>query len=77
MIMATRRFDFIDFAKGICIILVVLVHMDIYGIFYFSPAVSGAFFSFRMPLYFIISGLFLSFKPQMVGGAKVLIINPL
>lgn len=69
--MATKRLEFIDFAKGICIILVVLVHIDRYGIFYFSPAVSGAFFSFRMPLYFIISGLFLSFKPKVGGGKSI------
>jgi fucose 4-O-acetylase-like acetyltransferase len=49
-----QRIDFIDLAKGICISLVVLLH--VYG------DLSGAFIKvmnlFRMPLYFFLSGLF-------------------
>ena len=49
-----QRVDFIDLAKGICISLVVLLH--VYG------DLSGAFIKvmnlFRMPLYFFLSGLF-------------------
>ncbi|MCH5329005.1 MAG: acyltransferase family protein, partial [Coprobacter sp.] len=49
------RIAFIDLAKGICILLVVLYHLDgqIFGIPNFS--------ALRMPLYFALSGLF--FKP--------------
>lgn len=43
------RIEFIDLAKGVCIILVVLFHSGIGG-----PATQAL----RMPLYFILSGLF-------------------
>lgn len=49
-----QRIEFIDLAKGICISLVVLLH--VFG------EMSGAPFKimnlFRMPLYFVLSGLF-------------------
>lgn len=49
-----QRIEYIDLAKGICISLVVLLH--VYG------DLSGAFIKimnlFRMPLYFVLSGLF-------------------
>lgn len=52
--MMEQRIEFIDLAKGFCILLVVLVH--VFG------DTSGAFIEimnvFRMPLYFILSGLF-------------------
>lgn len=57
--MATHkeRIEFIDLAKGICIVLVVLDHI--------CGEQSGPFIlsmnMFRMPLYFVLSGLF--FKP--------------
>lgn len=44
----------VDLAKGICILLVVFVHIDRYGLIYFTPRISDAFFSFRMPLFFIM-----------------------
>lgn len=55
------RIEYIDLAKGFCIILVVLFHCDIY--FYhigyeFNTMVGN---TFRMPLYYFLSGLF--FKP--------------
>lgn len=43
------RIEFIDLAKGICIILVVIFHFDV-DIPLLRPM--------RMPLYFILSGLF-------------------
>ena len=54
-------YEYIDLAKGFCIILVVLFHCDIY--FYhigyeFNTMVGN---TFRMPLYYFLSGLF--FKP--------------
>ena len=49
-----QRIEYIDLAKGICISLVVLLH--VYG------DLSGTFIKimnlFRMPLYFVLSGLF-------------------
>ena len=52
-----KRIVFVDLAKGICICLVVLLH--VYG------ESAGSAFEimnmFRMPLYFVLSGLF--FKP--------------
>lgn len=60
--MEKQRLDFIDLAKGICILLVVSIHLDKYGLIYFTPSLNNAFFAFRMPLYFVISGLFLSFR---------------
>lgn len=48
---AKPRIEFIDLAKGICIILVVLVHADVdFSIPNFQ--------ALRMPLYFVLSGLF-------------------
>lgn len=49
-----QRIEFIDLAKGFCILLVILAH--VFG------DTSGTFIEmmdvFRMPLYFILSGLF-------------------
>lgn len=50
-----KRIEFIDLAKGICISLVVLWH--VLGLALSSDAIMIMFF-FRMPLYFILSGLF-------------------
>ena len=58
----TRRIEFIDLAKGVCILLVVLRHVGI----------NIPIFDFlRMPLYFILSGLF--FKTY--GGGKNFILK--
>ncbi len=61
--MATQRIEFIDLAKGICIILVVLGHSG-------APINIPGFEIVRMPLYFILSGLF--FK-DYGGGYNFLI----
>ena len=45
------RIEFIDLAKGICILLVVFYHN---GLWWDTPAIKAL----RMPLYFILSGLF-------------------
>lgn len=52
----TKRIEFIDLAKGICIILVVISHIGIY----YDTVFPGSTFlkSFRMPLYFFLSGFF-------------------
>lgn len=46
-----KRIEFIDLAKGVCILLVVLGHCGV------DFAIPG-FVMMRMPLYFILSGLF-------------------
>ena len=52
----TNRIEYIDLAKGLCIILVVLNHVaeHLQIDYFFSCQIR----SFRMPLYFILSGLF-------------------
>lgn len=55
--MATKRVEWIDTAKGICILLVVLHHVSQYYEGFQYPF-SKDFMTFRMPLYFILSGLF-------------------
>lgn len=59
-----KRIVFIDLAKGVCIILVVLLHS---GYLMDVPALKAL----RMPLYFILSGLF--FKDY--GGVLNLIVK--
>lgn len=63
--METKRIDFVDLAKGICILLVVLYHINV-PIPYMELASC-----FRMPLYFILSGLF--FKDY--GGFKFFLVK--
>lgn len=64
--LGNSRYAWIDYAKGICIILVTFRHVQEglhpAGTEYPSLALKYAdvfFFSFRMPLFFIVSGIFL------------------
>ena len=51
-----KRIEYIDLAKGICIIMVVLFHLAKY---YDSTLLINRFFKLiRMPLYFFLSGFF-------------------
>lgn len=52
-----KRIEFIDLAKGICIINIVLGHCGV-GISYPRPGT----FSLELPMFFILSGLFISTK---------------
>lgn len=54
--MTKSRIDFIDLAKGLCIIQVVFIHINSY--FNMPYELDKALSSFRMPLYFFLSGLF-------------------
>ncbi len=62
---AKQRIDWVDYAKGICIVLVVMMHSTL-GVEKAAGAVSGlhGFIDwarpFRMPDFFLISGLFLA-----------------
>ena len=57
-----NHIDYIDLAKGICILMVVSYHCDYGDFLYSNDIVNSFFFSFRMPLYFFLSGIFISFK---------------
>ena len=63
-----KRIAWIDLAKGICIVLVVLHHVaSVIGVSYpFDVQARG----FRMPLYFILSGLFFKQYEGFVGFVK-------
>lgn len=63
-----NRIEWIDTAKGICILLVLLHHCS--GIVHASYPCSRVLVTFRMPLYFILSGLF--FKQY---GPKVFLVK--
>lgn len=52
--LSDNRIEFIDLAKGFCILLVVFNHVA-EG---FTIGITSAISSFRMPLYFLVSGLF-------------------
>ena len=54
--MATKRIDYIDLAKGLCILLVVFHHMASY--YNWDYPLWTTLQSFRMPLYYFLSGLF-------------------
>lgn len=57
-----QRIEYIDLAKGFCILLVISVHIDMSKYFYANEQVANYFRAFRMPLYYILSGFFLSIK---------------
>lgn len=66
--MEKKRIEYIDLMKGICIILVVLYHIEAFkNIPFFERSLQ----TFRMPLYFFLSGIF--FKTY--GGVKNLLIK--
>ena len=59
-----KRLDYLDYAKGIGILLVVLAH-----IYCFNPDINRELlviwiYSFHMPLFFIVSGMLLKYKNE-------------
>ena len=54
-----KRIGFIDIAKGIGILLVVLAHNDLEA---YAPFLHKVIYSFHMPLFFFLSGMF--FRPE-------------
>jgi fucose 4-O-acetylase-like acetyltransferase len=70
-----KRVEWIDTAKGICILLVVLHHLFAnYGMYGDKGVLHDSYYflqSFRIPLYYILSGLF--FKEY--GGIRFFIIK--
>lgn len=63
-----KRIEFIDLAKGFCILFVLFTHAK--GGFDVSSAFDLAMASFRMPLYFILSGLFFKEYNGLLDFAK-------
>lgn len=64
----TQRIEWIDLAKGVCIVLVVFHHVMVNANLVFP--LSDALSSFRMPLYFILSGLFFKLYEGFPGFLK-------
>ncbi len=62
------RIEFVDLAKGFCIILVVFFHLQIYTGYHTTFDWMAR--SFRMPLYFILSGLFFKEYEGFLGFLK-------
>ena len=53
-----RRIAYIDFMKCLCIMLIVMYHID-HGFFnYLAPHLNDALQAFRLPMYYFISGIF-------------------
>ena len=66
--MASKRIEWIDLAKGFCILLVVQFHVSGYAGISFPGSMQ--IHTFRMPLYFILSGLFFKQYEGFVGFLK-------
>lgn len=47
----TKRYDFLDVAKGIGILFVIIAHIN------YTPSVLTVIYSFHMPLFFFLSGM--------------------
>lgn len=56
--MPKERISYIDFMKGLCIILIVIGHIPNFSFDAILPNLNFALKSFRIPLYFFLSGLF-------------------
>lgn len=54
LIQKKERIEYIDLMKGICIILIILLHNNIL----FTENVNDMLKNMRIPLYFTLSGLF-------------------
>ena len=62
---AKPRLTWVDTAKGICILLVILYHTTEH-IMDLSPAIRDMLRATRMPLYYTIAGLFVCIKDPMI-----------
>lgn len=56
--MSKKRLGFIDFMKGLCIMLIVMHHTDVKFFDAVAPGLDNALQSFRVPMYYFLSGLF-------------------
>lgn len=53
-----RRIAYIDFMKCLCIMLIVMYHIDHEFFNYLAPHLNDALQAFRLPMYYFISGVF-------------------
>lgn len=67
----TKRIEYIDALRGFTMLLVVFAHVETMGLFSFShqTVVGQVFQSFRMPLFFFISG-FIAYKAEFEWSAR-------
>lgn len=65
--MSEKRLDYIDAAKAVAIILVIIGHSNWLGAI---PRVDGLIYSFHMPLFFIISGFFWKYNNTKTSCRK-------
>lgn len=56
--MAGQRIAYIDFMKCLCIMLIVMYHIDHETFNYVAPNLNDALQAFRLPMYYFISGFF-------------------
>ena len=56
--MAQGRIAYIDFMKCLCIMLIVMYHIDHEFFNYLAPHLNDALQAFRLPMYYFISGIF-------------------
>ena len=56
--MARERIAYIDFMKCLCIMLIVMYHIDHEFFNYLAPNLNNALQAFRLPMYYFISGIF-------------------
>ena len=66
--MNNKRLTYLDLAKGIGIILVVLGHLE-----YISENVRGFISAFHMPLFFVVSGILMALKDETSSDLKVIL----
>ena len=55
MMAQTQRIAFIDFMKCLCIMLIVMYHIDHEFFNYLAPNLNNALQAFRLPMYYFIS----------------------
>ena len=60
----TPRIAYIDFMKCLCIMLIVMYHIDHDFFNYLAPRLNDALQAFRLPMYYFISGIFF----KLYGG---------
>ncbi|MBR6284189.1 MAG: acyltransferase family protein [Muribaculaceae bacterium] len=65
-----QRLAFIDFMKGLCIMLIVMHHTDAAFFDAVLPGLDNALQSFRVPMYYFLSGLFFKQYNGFVGFLK-------
>ena len=67
------RIEFIDLAKGICILLVVMIHVGV-------PEYIPGLYAAKVPIFFLLSGLFFLKKVNFFsrgGGIGIIFVQQL